>query len=482
MMANILDYLDWRGDLSFAVVPFNEVDNLILSELSFLDYAGVAPQDFTEALPFCDVMKHLSEFRDDDSVETGILLPKDFLPLAEKAAKSVRFGEVRVCGFETRIDTRCEMQFAAVTFLLGDGTAFISFRGTDDTLVGWKEDFNMSFLSVVPSQSFAAQYLDRMATVYPQRLRIGGHSKGGNLAVYAAASASVLTQNRILQVYSNDGPGFSRSFLDSEGYARIRDRVRTIVPQTSVVGVLLEHECEYTIVKSTQAGLLQHDGFSWEVCGSRFVRVPDRTANSKRIDKTLKSWIASMNEAERAEFVDAVYTILCSTSAERLSDLFRDKDALPKIMRSITKEQRILLQRTFRSLIYTQQQVRREDRDEKREEKRLLKESAKEAPKENPNRKDTEQKREDRSGETQTRKNASETEKPLPKERKSEGKRSIDPPRRKTNHHALMVAVRPIEFRVVKASSPTKKQNASEKGGAEKETGKNEAAERKSIE
>ena len=158
-MPNMMDYLDWRGDLPFSAAPFSEVDNLILSELAFIDYREVGVDGLRESAPLSIVAERMRSYRSEDSCETGIVIPKEILPLFYQAASTERFGEILLCGFESRIDVRCEAQFAAVTMLLGDGTVFVSFRGTDDTLVGWKEDFNLSFLPVVPSQSYAAGVL-----------------------------------------------------------------------------------------------------------------------------------------------------------------------------------------------------------------------------------------------------------------------------------------------------------------------------------
>lgn len=427
-MANILDYLTWRGDLPFSASPFNEVDNLILSELAFVDFAGILPEDFSGTMTLREAARLLSEYRAEDMVELGVLLPKDLVPLLQRSAESERFGSIALCGYENRIDEGSQLQFAAVTMLLGDGTVFVSYRGTDDTLVGWKEDFNMSFLSVVPAQTYAARYLDRVASLYPHKLRIGGHSKGGNLAVYAAAKASLDTQKRILCVYNNDGPGFLREFLDSTGYARIRDRVRTIVPETSIVGMLLEHECAYTIVKSTNSGIFQHDGFSWEVLGTGFIVLDDRTSESKLVDRTLKAWVASIVPEERERFVEALYQVLSSTSAATLSDIHADKDALWRILKSITPEQRSVLQKTLRGLIYEGQRVIRADRDEQRMRKKALAE---------------EKRTQDRiQAETEKRKKSEELA-----ARRAEKKREKRP----------IIAVRSIRFRVVKVQATTKR-------------------------
>ena len=189
-MATLFDYLTWRGDLDLLAVPFNEVDNLILSELAFVDFGEILPADPSVSLP----LKEATEiyFSAERETQSALLVP-EAIPLLRAAAETARFSALRVCAFERRTDTHCEAQFAAVTFLLPGGEMFIAFRGTDDSLVGWKEDFNMAFLSVIPSQSSAMLYVDRMAAAYPAyRMRIGGHSKGGNLAVYSAAKCAAV--------------------------------------------------------------------------------------------------------------------------------------------------------------------------------------------------------------------------------------------------------------------------------------------------
>ena len=369
-MANILDYMQWRGDLSFSESPFCEVDNLILSELVFLDFTEAVPSGFSESVTLREAVSRLNTAREAAALTDAVLLPTEILPLAEKCAESRRFGEIGLCGFQSRTDTRCELQFAAVTFLLGDGTAFAAFRGTDDTLVGWKEDFNMTFLPVIPSQAIASRYLSSLASVYSLRLRTGGHSKGGNLAIYAAATLPTAVQGRVVEAYNNDGPGFSGVFLDSDGYRAIRDRVRIIVPDTSIVGMLLEHAGACTIVRSSKSGFRQHDGFSWEVRGNAFVTADDRTDESKFIDRTLKGWLTELNEADREAFVDAVYGVLSASSAETLSDIRTDKTARGRLLRGFTSERMRLIRRRLMDLIAAGQRVRRADRNEKREEKR----------------------------------------------------------------------------------------------------------------
>lgn len=374
-MANMMDYLLWRGDLRFSDVPFNEVDNLILSELAFLDFSEILSSDPSEAMLLYDVADRYFLERGDHPPNFGFVVPKEILPLFRMAAESDRFREIRLCAYEKILDSDSESQFAAVTMLIPDGSMYLAFCGTDDTLVGWKEDFNMSFLPVVPAQSLAVRYLERVAELYPDRIRLGGHSKGGNLAIYAAAKSVSAVQTRILGVYNNDGPGFSREFLDSEGYAAVKGCVRTIVPQGSLVGMLLENDSEFTIVKSRASGIFQHDGFSWEVLGKEFVRVEDRTQESKVMDRAIRVWLAGISVSEREEFVESLYAVLKSAGAETLSELMENKEALLKIVRGCKPEHVEILQKVVVSLFRERQRIVKADKNERKQERLREKEA-----------------------------------------------------------------------------------------------------------
>ena len=202
-MANILDYLDWRGDLQISERGFNEVDNLLLAELCYLDFGGIVPPGFDAPVPLQEAMRRYDVLREHESM--GVLVPDQIPELGRRMAASARFSGLLLCGYENKIDDETQTQFSALTLLLPDGTAYVAFRGTDDTIVGWKEDFNLAFLPVVPAQRMAVQYLQAAAAAFSERpLRVGGHSKGGNLAVYSAVFCSEAVQNQLMQVYNNE--------------------------------------------------------------------------------------------------------------------------------------------------------------------------------------------------------------------------------------------------------------------------------------
>ena len=326
-MANILDYLEWRGDLTLEVSPFNEVDALLLAELSFINFEGIVPPpEIGRGVRLHDAAEAYFTRNEGREIDMGVLVPDRIPAMFCAMASSRRFGDMLVNAFEEHTDSELEQQFAAVTVELGDGTVYVSFRGTDDTLVGWKEDLNMGFLAEVPSQEQAVRYLNRAARQYAGRkLRVGGHSKGGNLAVYSAVRSVAAVQDRILAVYNNDGPGFMYDLSATAEHQRIAGRILTIVPQSSVVGMLLQHEKNVQVVHSTYEGIMQHDGFSWEVKGTQFVHLDDFSREGKIVDETIDSWASELSARQREALADAIYEVLTATGAQTLSELNEEK-------------------------------------------------------------------------------------------------------------------------------------------------------------
>lgn len=370
-LANLLDYLDWRGDLPFSAAPFNEVDNLIFTQLCFLDLDNLVPTDPTATpVRLEHAIDRFFERHPMESTSMGMIVPHAILLLADRARRCTRFRDVCLTGFVNHIDSKIQLQFSATTYLLGDGSAYVSFRGTDDTLVGWKEDFNMSFSPTVPAQAKASQYLENILRTIRRPLHLGGHSKGGNLAVYAAVHVDPADRIRILDVYSNDGPGFHPQILRSDAFRAMRHKIRCIVPESSIVGMLLDHEEPYRIVKSSAKGLFQHDGFSWEVLGDHFLTLKHLSEESKLIDRTLHLWLSKMDNAAREEFIDSVYAVLSANHAQTLTELNADKKALLASLRTIDPKTRDMLMKLVMLLADQGTRSLFEKRDKKEKEKK----------------------------------------------------------------------------------------------------------------
>ncbi len=328
-MGTVFDYLDWRGDLSFAESHINEVDALLFSMLSYLNFQDIVPPSHQSDGITLKAAANAIFSREDaveedekDKKSLGVLIPKEISRVLRKLKDTRRFRNVELRAFVNEIDREREIQFSAVTYLLDEGTAVVTYRGTDDTLVGWKEDLNMCFLPVVPSQAEALSYLRAAAAVYKKDLITTGHSKGGNLAVYAAVKAEQKIRRRIKTVYSNDGPGFSNSLLDDPVYLEMRPVIRSLVPQSSIVGMLLEHDENYTVVKSREKlGFMQHNGLTWEVLGNSFVHLKRVSDASIRTDRTVNRWIREMTPEQREEFAEAVYQLFSVEGVTTLTDL-----------------------------------------------------------------------------------------------------------------------------------------------------------------
>jgi len=321
-MADMFHYLAWRGDLRFGQDPVNAVDALVFSGLSYIRHGegdlffGEGPVTLREA---ADAFFALCDCEDRVRVNND-------LALLQAAAETERFGNAKLWMYRDLFIPEQETQFAAMTFLLDDGSAFLAFRGTDHTLVGWKEDFNMTFQQTIPAQRLALQYTREVAMELSGPLYLGGHSKGGNLAVFAAARSSPMVQNRIVQVYNHDGPGFTTYLMGDPGYLAMVPKIRTFIPQSSVIGMLLEHEEPYTVIRSKTVGLLQHDLYSWEVMGKSFIPVQEITDSSLFLDATIKTWFAQMTNQERNQLVDVMFTLLGTGGVDNAIDIFHPRN------------------------------------------------------------------------------------------------------------------------------------------------------------
>lgn len=323
-MANLLDYLEWRGDLTFADSAFNEVDALILSWLSYVALDGIVPEHCSpkDAVSFAETERLFFLTHNLDKIlnETQSFTKSSAL-LLKKLAGCRRFSETKLTGFFNRIDYEKESQFCAMTVMLGDKETCVVFRGTDATLVGWKEDFNMSFLPVVPAQELALRYLEDVASAFSGKLMVAGHSKGGNLAIYAGVCCSDKVRRRIAAIYNNDGPGFYNVESLGSHYEEMLPKIQTYVPESAIVGVLLERDGDNVVVKSTAKYFEQHDALSWEVLGPHFVTVESVSEKSKLLSLTIRNWLKTLQKEDREQFVDALYQVLELTKAKTVDDL-----------------------------------------------------------------------------------------------------------------------------------------------------------------
>lgn len=363
---NMLDYMQWRGDLSFSDSPFNVVDALALTQFAYIPFDGlVSGLDRMDRIALWKLAEDYFEKQKQNGEEQhksplGVLVPSEIIDLLRMVPETRRFRNVGVSFYMNDVEVAEEKQFCAMTFFVNDQIAFVAFRGTDDTIVGWKEDFNMAFMQTIPSQLESDRYFRSVisnlnALGFDGKIYVGGHSKGGNLAVYAAMCATEEVKKRVPRIYNFDGPGFSRKMIVSDLYREISEKIYSYVPQSSVVGMLLGHEEDYRVVRSNQNGLMQHDAFSWQVLGNDFITVSKVSHTSTMIDQSLKKWLQEMTKEEMEDFVTAMFAILGSAEAMTLSQLADGKTrsigAMIKAYKECDETTKKMLKRTVKSLV-----------------------------------------------------------------------------------------------------------------------------------
>lgn len=358
----MLDYLTWRGDILFSQLGVNDVDALIFSTLAYIQLDGIITEDLQVSAPLRTVAKTVLAMPD---AKDRCRVEKD-LELLEAAANSERFGWARITFYRSVFVPQEETQFAAMTFLLDDGSAFLAFRGTDGTLVGWKEDFNMAFQPNVPAQRLAQEYVQRFAAQSNAPIWLAGHSKGGNLAMYAGAKCGVNIQESVQAVYNFDGPGFTESLLADPGYQQILSKVRTLVPQFSVFGMLLERQEGQSVILSNGIGLQQHDPYTWQLIGRNFVPAKALTEGSVFVERTLTGWLEGLSNAERGDFFDAVFGLMMLENASQPKDVLRPQNVLAALKSiHLDEEKRRMMGTVLQELVEAAKTVHTKTADEK---------------------------------------------------------------------------------------------------------------------
>lgn len=320
-MANICDYLRWRGDLSLKKFCFNEVDNLILSEFSYLNLDNILNRKMTikEAIDL-----YLEKYSENE-ILNQFSLSKNPLEFYNLLKESSRFGNLKVFKYVNDIAKENDKQFSALIVELNHSTIYVSFKGTDHTLIGWKEDFNLSYMDKIPSQIDAVNYLNNNINLKYRHIYLGGHSKGGNLAVYAAINCKKGIKKRIKAVFNNDGPGFLDEFVNSSEYTKMLSKIVTILPETSIIGMLLTHKGEYKVVKSNAHGIWQHDALSWQVERDHFITIEEVDEISNRVRLTITDWLQNVSKEKREVFINSLFSILEKNNIETVEDLTRLK-------------------------------------------------------------------------------------------------------------------------------------------------------------
>ena len=361
-MGIIFDYLDQVAYDSIYDTPFNELDMLMLTELTYLPFDQIVSDQMS---PDCTC--RLFEAAEKLPQDLSMLVTKNRLKLLEKVASSTRFKNIKLMGYVNDIDPDVQKQFAAMIFKIKPETYVLTFRGTDDSIIGWKEDFHMTYMDQVPAQKTAVNYLRKAMDALPGQFILTGHSKGGNLASYAASQIEPEYQERIQSIYSYDAPGLNHSVITSQGYQTISDKIKRYIPQGSIVGMMLETPKQAQIVKSTAiGGLAQHDTFSWQISDQTFVLLDNLNPDSLQVDKTLKNWVDSVSDEELKDFFDLFFGLILDAGISSINDLTKLENfnkilAVFENANALTDEERDMLTRLAKLLVDMRYQSWKDD-------------------------------------------------------------------------------------------------------------------------
>ena len=361
-MGIIFDYLDQVAYDSIYDTPFNELDMLMLTEITYLPFDQIVSDQMS---PDCTC--RLFEAAEKMPQDLSMLVTKNRLKLLEKVASSTRFKNIKLMGYVNDIDPDVQKQFAAMIFKIKPETYVLTFRGTDDSIIGWKEDFHMTYMDQVPAQKTAVNYLRKAMDALPGQFILTGHSKGGNLASYAASQIELEYQERIQSIYSYDAPGLNHSVITSQGYQTISNKIKRYIPQGSIVGMMLETPKQAHIVKSTAFVVLaQHDTFTWQISGQTFVLLDNLNPDSLQVDKTLKNWVDSVSDEELKDFFDLFFGLILDAGISSINDLTKLENfnkilAVFENANALTDQEREMLTRLAKLLVDMRYQSWKED-------------------------------------------------------------------------------------------------------------------------
>ena len=347
-MSNILDYISWRGDLPFSSYKLNEIDKLILMRLSYLPFGNLGlKKDSTISIKnIMERMQHISE---------EYFIWADDKKLITLLGNSPRFKDLILSDFVEFSDKSLEKQFAAIIINLEENLKVVSFRGTDMSLIGWKEDFNMTFKNNVPSQIEGVYYLNEIGNKYKNSdFILLGHSKGGNIAMYASIYCIDYIKLNIREIVTADSPGLSEEILNDIKYNDIKNKIVSYIPQTSIVGRILELGNDYTVVQSSGKGFMQHDIYTWDIGPTFLIQIKDASKESDFANNVIKEYLNKTTPEDREKFINIVFEVLLSLEVETVTDipklLLKNTNKALKKYKNISKEDKLQVENMMKQI------------------------------------------------------------------------------------------------------------------------------------
>ena len=323
-MGNLITYVQQYEAQTFQEKSLTDIDILVLTEIAYLPFDEIVPSTFhiTEAISIQQLGKEFETIKEKEHENNPFMITEERMQLLDVVSKSQRFKDIKVFGFLNDIDDERTKQFAAVCYQWEEESRWIIFRGTDESLTGWKEDFMMTYSDLIPAQTDAIEYLKKQAETFSGTLNVSGHSIGGFLSLYASAMQNEAVQNRIEQIYCWDSPGVHRSILSTEGYQRVVSKAKRYIPQDSIVGLMLESQVPYHIIESQGSGISQHSALMWNIQEDHFVELTELTKNSQLTDQTFKQWTETVPDEDLKLFFDTFFELFFEMGVETVNDVY----------------------------------------------------------------------------------------------------------------------------------------------------------------
>ncbi len=312
MSFSIIEYVLFNANKGFDELPFNNIDALIFAQLSYLDYTGIVEDTRSESKGV-----YLHEISEHEKFSGIFVLPRTVennTKLFNAVAYSRRYGKVRAKFYEDIFESDSDTQFCGMAFVLPGNLNVISFRGTDSTILGWKENCNMLYKYPVSSQEISVAYVDKVIPKLRGKVIVTGHSKGGNLAIYSSVYCKKENKKKITKIVSFDSPGFTEEFVNDPAYLATLPKISKFVPEESMVGMLLTDKSTYQVVKSDGIGFYQHDPFMWKIDGISFVPSTKIVMRAKIIDTTFNDWVFGFEPQQREQFLEAMFLLIKRTN------------------------------------------------------------------------------------------------------------------------------------------------------------------------
>lgn len=345
---NVFDYIKWRGDLTFEQDPFNEVDCFILTQVTFLNFSKIIND---EEILLKDALEMYFKENEKDKVKLGLIFPQHIVDFIHTLIKVKRYCNIKISNFVDKFDEIRKEQFAAMTFHIDDKNIVIVYKGTDDTLIGWEENFNMIVNFPIAAQVSALDYFKDISKQYKNSNYIlAGHSKGGNLAMYSSIYIDEDIQKKIIRVYNFDGPGFEAGDIDLKLYEKVKNKIITILPEHSAIGMIFNQIGRVKSIKSNFKGLHQHDGISWNISKNRFVKT-NLSKDSIAFSKDLNDLISTLSDDDRKLFCDSIEKFIKKVGVKTLMELKSIKKLLVIVFKGYSKQERTLFFKLLKILI-----------------------------------------------------------------------------------------------------------------------------------